>query len=114
MRRLALILAFALSSSFAHAQAGSDPTGLIAAIYATYRADNYRPGLPDVYSRRLQALIDTDAKNAPNGEAGKIDWDVFVDGNNWEISKLTIALVSQSGALRQFQATARHGIRSRA
>ncbi len=55
-------------------------------------------------ARRLQALIDADEKATPKGEAGTIDWDVFVNGNDWALSKLTITLVSKSAAQAQVRA----------
>jgi hypothetical protein len=58
----------------------------------------------EIAMRRLQALIDADEKATPQGDAGTIDWDVFVNGNNWELSKLTIALVSKSAAHAQVRA----------
>jgi hypothetical protein len=96
MHRLALFLIVALSSSFVFAQTRDDPVALIADIYKTYQTDTKSPGYSDIYSRRLQALIDADTKATPEGEVGKIDWDVFVNGNDWQLSELTITLVSKS------------------
>lgn len=101
MHRLALILIVALYSPFALAQTRNDPVAFITDIYKTYQADTEPPGYSDVYSHRLQALIDADAKVTPEGEVGKIDWDVFVNGNDWQLSKLTITLISKSGARAQ-------------
>jgi hypothetical protein len=55
----------------------SDPVSLITAIYQTY-LDNTEL-LTDIYSKRLQALIGTDAQETPEGMVERIDWDVFVD-----------------------------------
>src|ERR1700733_2872821 len=81
-----------------------DPLVLVAAIYRTYTADKQPPALPDVYSRRLAALIDADVKNTPEGHAPTLDWDLFVNGNNWEVTNLKIELVSQSGVRAQVRA----------
>jgi hypothetical protein len=43
MRRLALILIFALCASFAYAQDASDPLTLITDIYKSYTAENDMP-----------------------------------------------------------------------
>src|SRR5262249_55877721 len=94
--RFALLLACALLPGAAFAQSPDKPLGLITAIYKTYQGGTGRPGPSHVYSRRLQHLLDLDAKATPKGEAGTIDWDVFVDGNDWELSGLRIDLVSQS------------------
>lgn len=104
MRRLLLVAMLAAGAFAAQAQDRTDPAALIASIYKTYTADSNPPGYSDVYSHRLQALIDADAKNTPAGDAGKIDWDVFVDGNNWELSDLNIALVAKTAARAQVRA----------
>ena len=102
---LALIaLASSAAAGSAHAQAAADPVELIVAIYETYLADNDSPGLPDVYSRRLQGLLDAEQKNTPAGESGKVDWDVFIDGNDWVLSDVGIARVMQSGKHAQVRA----------
>lgn len=104
MRRLALALLFALCGTYAYAQATNDPVALITDIYKTYQSDTDHPGYANVYSRRMQALIDADEKATPQGDAGTIDWDVFVNGNNWDIKNLTIALVSRSAAQARVRA----------
>jgi len=83
----------------------SDPVSLIKAIYATYTADNDNPGLPHIYSKRLQALIDKDEKETPEGMVGRIDWDVFIDGQDWKLTELNIALVSKAADKAQVRAT---------
>ena len=98
MRHHALIVAFlvCLAPAFARAAPADDPVAVIAAIYRIYQESTNDPDLSDVFSRRLQALVDEDEKNTPAGEAGKIDWDVFVDGNDWALSNLRIDLASKS------------------
>lgn len=105
---LALLLALSLGAEAARAVQGtadSDPVSLIKAIYATYTADNDKPGLPRIYSKRLQALIDKDEKETPEGMVGRIDWDVFVDGQDWKLTELKIALVWKSADKAQVRAT---------
>ena len=104
MRRLAFVLFVALCGTFASAQATDDPLALITDIYKTYQGNTDHPGYANVYSRRMQALIDADEKATPQGDAGTIDWDVFVNGNDWALSKLTITLVSKSAAQAQVRA----------
>jgi hypothetical protein len=104
MRRLALALFFALCGTFAHAQATDDPVVLITDIYKTYQGDAAHPSYANPYSRRLQALLDADEKATPKGDAGTIDWDVFVNGNDWDIKNLIIALVSKSTTHAQVRA----------
>lgn len=104
MRRLALILIFALFSASAPGQDASDPVALITDIYKSYTAENDVPGYSEVYSKRLQALIDADLKAQEPGDSGSIDWDVFVNGNDWQVSELTITLVSKSAQRAQVRA----------
>jgi hypothetical protein len=103
---LGLLLALALGGGTAvAAPADSDPVSLIKAIYATYTSDNDNPGLPHIYSKRLQALIDKDEKETPEGMVGRIDWDVFIDGQDWKLTGLNIALVSKAADKAQVRAT---------
>src|SRR5262245_64833167 len=76
---LALILAIAVGAASPPKAIDSDPVSLITAIYQTY-LDNTEL-LTDIYSKRLQALIGKDAQETPEGMVGRIDWDVFVDGD---------------------------------
>jgi len=73
MRRLLLVLAFALTNFAAHARdATQDPLAYIKAIYAAYKEETPRPSLTeDFYSRRMQRLLDADAKTAPKGDAAR-------------------------------------------
>jgi hypothetical protein len=102
--RFLLVLLLILPDAAAQSPHDADPLKLITAIYQTYTVDN-TPVVPNVHSRRLQMQLDTDAKNTPPGDAGTIDWDVFVDGNNWELSNLRIALVARSGSNATVQAS---------
>ena len=108
---LMLLLAIALGAGSPHSPADSDPVKLITAIYETYQKNTPElggggaPGLPHVYSKRLQGLVDKDAKETPQGMVGRIDWDVFVDGQDWKLTGLEIALVSKSATHAEVRAT---------
>jgi hypothetical protein len=99
----AVILAVALGAAAQAPVPDSDPVSLIKAIYKTYETDD--PGLPHVYSKRLQALVEKDERETPEGEVGRIDWDVFIDGQDWKLTGLKIALVAKSAARAQVRAT---------
>jgi hypothetical protein len=77
----------------------SDPVSLITAIYETY-LDNTEL-LTDIYSKRLQALLDKDAQETPEGMVGRIDWDVFVDGQDFTLKELKIVPVSLDDTKRK-------------
>jgi Protein of unknown function (DUF3828) len=65
---------------------------------AGYRA-RHRRGL-----QQSQQLLDADRKTTPEGEVGKIDWDVFVDGQEWKLSELNVTLVSEAADHAQVSA----------
>lgn len=79
----------------------SAPVAFVAGIYETYTDDGggdpVQPGRAGIYSKRLQALFDKDAAGTPDGEAGRLDFDPFVDGQDWEVGGLKLKDVYQSG-----------------
>jgi len=100
---LAFLLGLALAGTASAKPIDSDPVTLITAIYKTYETD--KAGLPHVYSKRLQALIDKDDKETPEGMVGRIDWDVFIDGQDWKLTDLKITPVSQTATQAKVRAT---------
>jgi hypothetical protein len=103
-----LLVAVTLSAS-ADAQ-GNDPVAVIAAIYKAYLDTDPAdmppaPGSLGVYSKRLQALVDKDARETPEGEIGRLDFDVIIDGQDWELRELKIVPVSQSENAAEVRAT---------
>jgi hypothetical protein len=99
---LAFILGFVLAGSASAKSVDSDPVTLITEIYKTYETEQAE--LPHVFSKRLQALIDKDEKEAEGG-VGRIDWDVFIDGQDWKLTELKITPVSQTPSQAQVRAT---------
>jgi hypothetical protein len=103
------LLAIALGAASPLGDADSDPVALITAIYQTYTdiapGEDGTPDVQDVYSKRLQALIDKDEKETPEGDVGRIDWDLFVDGQDWQLSELKIVPVSQEAVQAEVRAT---------
>jgi len=100
---LAFLLGLALAGTASAKPIDSGPVTLITAIYKTYETD--KAGLPHVYSKRLQALIDKDDKETPEGMVGRIDWDVFIDGQDWKLTNLKITPVSQTATQAKVRAT---------
>lgn len=104
-----VLLGLALAAASPLGDADSDPVDLISAIYQTYTdiapGEDGTPDVEGVYSERLQALVDKDRKKTPEGEVGRIDWDLFVDGQDWQLSELKIVLVSKQAAQAQVRAT---------
>lgn len=89
MRRLAF-LAFALIATPSLAQDFSDPRAVIEALYAGYGpAYDYSPDQSPLFSERLKGLYQADAREA-NGEIGRIDFDPFINGQDYQLSNLEI------------------------
>jgi hypothetical protein len=89
MRRFAF-LAFALIITPSVAQDFSDPTDVIEALYAGYGpAYDYPPDQSPLFSKRLNGLYEADAREA-NGEIGRIDFDPFINGQDYQLSNLEI------------------------
>jgi hypothetical protein len=105
---IVLVLAFGLGAAPPLAQVDGDPVTLIQALYKTYTAigpgEDGSPSLDGIYSKRLQALVDKDAKETPEGEVGRIDWDVIVDGQDWQLTGLDITPVSKQEARAEVRA----------
>ncbi|MEZ5874734.1 MAG: hypothetical protein R3D30_07830 [Hyphomicrobiales bacterium] len=99
MRLLILIFTAALGAP-AGAASDGDPVAFVTVIYEGYEAD--APDINDVYcgSRPCSKTAET-----PEGEVGRIDWDVFIDGQDWRLSDLKITLVSQEADHAQVRAT---------
>jgi hypothetical protein len=90
-----LVAMFALmlvSAGPAGAQPASTPDGMIRAIYRTYEIDDVKGTIKDVASRRLKRLIEADEKATPKGEIGKLDFDVFVNGNDFKVSRVRVRI----------------------
>lgn len=89
MRRLAF-LAFALIVTPSVAQDYSDPRAVIEALYDGYgSAYDYPPDQSPLFSERLNGLYEVDAKEA-NGEIGRIDFDPFINGQDYQLTALKI------------------------
>ena len=97
-----LILALALAGAATFKKADRDPVSLLTAIYESYQ--NNDPQESYVYSKRLQVLVDRDEKEA-EGMVGRIGWDVFIDGQDWQLSELKIVVVSKSATHAVLRAT---------
>ena len=103
------LLAVVLGAASPPAGVDGDPVALLTAIYKTYTdigpGEDGVPELSGVYSKRLQALIDKDEKETPEGDVGRIDWDLFVDGQDWQLTELKIGPVSQDATQAEVRAT---------
>jgi hypothetical protein len=105
MARLLPILMFFLMLIPAQAAPRpDDPLAMIKTIYKKFEAAAPEPE-QDIYSRRLQRLIDADRKSTPDGDVGALDFDVFVNGNNWELANVRVELLSRDATRAQVRST---------
>ena len=77
-------------TAFAAAQSYDTPQALIEAVYAPYISDEIPEDDEHFRSAALQALYDHDAEITPEGEMGAIEFDPFINGQDYEITKLEI------------------------
>jgi len=74
----------------AFAQGYSDPKALIEALYAGYMPPNeFPPDQAPLQSTRLNGLFEKDQKEA-NGEIGRIDFDPYVNGQDYQLTDLVV------------------------
>jgi hypothetical protein len=90
MRLFIAIAALVLVGQSAFAESFTDPRALLEALYAGYMPPNEVP--PDeasLQSERLIGLFEKDRQEA-KGEVGRIDFDPFINGQDYEIKDLVI------------------------
>ncbi|HLK65164.1 MAG TPA: DUF3828 domain-containing protein [Bryobacteraceae bacterium] len=74
-----------------------DPKSFVTAVYQHYIADSKEhPYAPpdDIYTARLKKLFQADKKKA-KGEVGCLDFDFWVNGQDWTITNLTVTSADQ-------------------
>lgn len=99
MRKLLLASLLLLAAGAAPAFAYDTPADLMKAIYSHYTDakfdwDSFNEAT--VRSKALNVLFDKDAKEA-NGEVGRIDFDPYVDGQDYELHDLKIGTPAIKG-----------------
>ncbi len=76
-----------------------DPVAFVRGVYTHYvgaRAQGY-DAPPDIYTPRLSKLFEDDRKKAPAGEEGCLDFDYWVNGQDWKLTNIEVteAMASQ-------------------
>ncbi|MFA5948950.1 MAG: DUF3828 domain-containing protein [Hyphomicrobium sp.] len=104
MRRIAFMFALVIFAGTAFAETTGRPQDVITSLYEAYKSLPNGPDHKGIYSAKLQTLLDQDEKATPKGEVGRLDWDVFVDGNDWVIADLSIATLSEDAERGRVQA----------
>lgn len=94
---LAAVLVMALTGTVA-AQPYDTPDALLQAFYAQYQSQDTDFGDQSVFrSSGLQGLYDADAEATPDGEMGALDFDPYIDGQDWDITDLQIGAAGIAG-----------------
>ncbi|MBD8064192.1 DUF3828 domain-containing protein [Devosia sp. PTR5] len=83
--------------SAALAQPYDSPDALLEAFYAPYLSGDFPDDDASFRSAALNALYAADAEATPPGELGALDFDPYIDGQDYEISNLEIGSPSISG-----------------
>mgnify|MGYP000503873535 CR=1 FL=1 len=98
MRLVALTAGlFAALTGLAAAQSYATPEAMLQAFYQPYLDDDFPADDSGFRSRALQGLYDHDAEITPEGEIGAIEFDPFINGQDYSISNLVIEPAEISG-----------------
>jgi|SRR5215217_9295210 len=91
MRIIAAVLAcVAAFAAPALAQPFEEPSDVLAAFYAPYLRDDIPENEEQYRSDYLNGLYEADYANTPDGEMGAIEFDPYVDGQDFVIEDLEI------------------------
>ena len=106
MRRL-LITVAAIAATIFPAFAYDTPAALLKALYTPYTTANYDWDNWDeskLRSKELNALFDKDTKEA-NGDMGRLDFDPYIDGQDYQITDLKIGDATITGDTAKAEVT---------
>ena len=96
--RLALAAALLLAlTGLVAAQPYDTPEALLEAFYQPYLDGDFAEDESVFRSAALQALYDDDAESTPVGEMGALDFDPYVDGQDFDIANLVIDVPELDG-----------------
>jgi hypothetical protein len=101
MRRIFVAIGLFLAmtvASFAAATVFDTPKALLDYAYAPYATGNFKDDNQLLYSSALNALFATAAANTPDDDVGPVDFDVFVNGQDYQLSELKIGDPMPEGA----------------
>ena len=112
MRRLALALAL-IVAGLSPALAFDTPEALIKAVYAPYAKpiDQFDWANYDetpLRSKALNALFAKDKAETPEGDMGRLDFDPYVDGQDYELTKFKIGKPAITGDTATVEVTFRN------
>ena len=98
MRLAALTAGLFISlTGLATAQTFDTPQALLEAFYAPYFDGEFNEDETPFLSAELEALYTADAEATPEGEIGALDFDPFVDGQDFELTDFEIGAPGIAG-----------------
>lgn len=106
MRRLLLAFAALVATVFP-AFAYDTPAALLKALYTPYTTANFNWDSWDESKLRSKALNDlfaADLKEA-NGDVGRLDFDPYIDGQDYEVTGLTLGAAAVTGDTAKVEVT---------
>ena len=84
-------------TGLATAQTFDTPQALLEAFYAPYFSGEFTEDESPFFSDELEALYAADAEATPEGEIGALDFDPFVDGQDFELTDFEIGAPGIAG-----------------
>ena len=84
-------------TGLASAQSFDTPQALLEAFYAPYFGGEFAEDESPFFSDELEALYAADAEATPEGEIGALDFDPFVDGQDFELTDFEIGAPGIAG-----------------
>ncbi|KFL27455.1 hypothetical protein JP74_07700 [Devosia sp. 17-2-E-8] len=84
---LGLLLALAAPAFAANY---TTPRELLESIYQSYATDTFPEDSEEIYSSHLKGLFAADRERTPEGEIGALDFDPFVNGQDYDLADLVI------------------------
>jgi hypothetical protein len=75
----------------------SSPEALLQSIYASYDTGEFPDDSEEIYSHKLKDLFALDRERTPEGEIGALDFDPFVNGQDYELTNVQIGTPEVSG-----------------
>jgi hypothetical protein len=94
---IALGLALALAVPAAGSQIFDTPRALLEYAYAPYATGNFEDDSDVLYTRALKDLFAAAEANTGEDEVGPVDFDVFVNAQDFELSELAIGEPTPEG-----------------
>jgi hypothetical protein len=83
--------------AFAAGQVFDTPKALLDYAYAPYATGDFKDDNGLLYSNALNALFATAEANTPEDDVGPVDFDVFVNGQDFQVTALAIGEAAPEG-----------------